>query len=48
MEESDRSQGSWELRNLCFVCQLVKQGPDLANTILRPEIPRVDVLRGPK
>lgn len=46
--ESDRSKGSWELRNLCFVRQLWEQRPDLANTTLRPEIPGVDMLRGLK
>lgn len=42
------TKGSWELWNLCFVRQLLEQGPDLANTTLRPEVPGADTLRGPK
>lgn len=47
LEQSDRSKGSWELRSLCSGCQLV-ENRDQTNTTLRPQIPRVDMLRGPK
>lgn len=46
LEESDRSEDSWELRNLCFVLQLPEQRPGLANTTRKPEIPGADDAAG--
>lgn len=46
LEESNRSEGSWELRNFCFVQQLLEQRPGLANTTLKTEIPGADDAAG--